>query len=185
MSSATSSSFHSPSPISPQARGAPPSSSASSAYHADRPDVILMAITSQVRPTTAVGEVPVTHVDRSGLLKPSVIKPVIATIARELIIRKLGRLLVRSWHTHPMRRMLVSRSSRLNPSPLLRWVRTTSAPLMSRIGKSPRAGWQSQDVTLLLTPTLSAGVSPSQRGYARNASLTRKSDTDSLLTHLM
>ena len=64
----------------------------SSAYHADRPDVILMAITSQVRPTTAVDEVPVTHVDQSGLLKPSVIKPVIATIARELIIRKLGRL---------------------------------------------------------------------------------------------
>lgn len=64
----------------------------SSAYHIDRPDVILMAITSQVRPVAAVGEVSVRHVDGSGLLKPSVIKPVIATIARELIIRKLGRL---------------------------------------------------------------------------------------------
>lgn len=64
----------------------------SSAYHTDRPDVILMAITSQVRPIAAVGEVSVRHVDGCGLLKPSVIKPVIATIARELIIRKLGRL---------------------------------------------------------------------------------------------
>lgn len=64
----------------------------STAYHSDRPDVILMAITSQVRPTLTIGEIPVTHVDGSGLLKPSVIKPVIATIERALIIRKLGRL---------------------------------------------------------------------------------------------
>src|SRR3990172_3684969 len=39
--------------------------------------------------------------------------------------------LVRSWHTQPIRRMLVSRSSRENPSPLLRWVRTTSPSRIS------------------------------------------------------
>ena len=64
----------------------------SDAYHRDRPDVILMAITSQVRPAAGVGEITVQRWKEAGLLKPSVLKPLLATVERGLLIRKLGRL---------------------------------------------------------------------------------------------
>lgn len=64
----------------------------SEAYHRARFDVILLAVTSQVRPTPAVGEVIVQDWKGAGLLKPSVLKPVITTIEQRLIIKKLGRL---------------------------------------------------------------------------------------------
>lgn len=64
----------------------------SDAYHRDRPDVILMAVTSQVRPAVGVGEIPVQRWKEAGLLKPSVLKPLLATVERRLLIRKLGRL---------------------------------------------------------------------------------------------
>ena len=64
----------------------------SQAYHSGRPDLIIMAITSQIRPAQVVGEIIVTDWQGAGLLKPSAIKPVIATIERGLIIKALGRL---------------------------------------------------------------------------------------------
>lgn len=64
----------------------------SHAYNVERPDLIMMAITSQVRPTPALGEVWLRHWRAAGLLKPSAIKPVIATLEQELIIRQLGHL---------------------------------------------------------------------------------------------
>jgi mRNA interferase MazF len=64
----------------------------SDTYHRDRPDVILMAVTSQVRPAAGVGEVAVQRWKEAGLLKPSVLKPLLATVERGLLIRKLGRL---------------------------------------------------------------------------------------------
>ena len=64
----------------------------SDAYHRDRPDLILMAVTSQVRPAAGVGEIPVQRWKEAGLLKPSVLKPLLATIDRRLVLRKLGRL---------------------------------------------------------------------------------------------
>jgi len=36
--------------------------------------------------------VPVTEWKKAGLLKPSVIKPVVATLEKTLVLRKLGRL---------------------------------------------------------------------------------------------
>jgi mRNA interferase MazF len=64
----------------------------SPAYHHGRPDVIIMAVTSQ-RPTPgAVGEVEVQNWQGAGLLKPSVLKPVLTTIDPALIVKKLGRL---------------------------------------------------------------------------------------------
>jgi mRNA interferase MazF len=51
-----------------------------------------MAITSQVRPAPTVGEVAVVHWQAAGLLKPSVIKPLLTTIEASLIIRHLGKL---------------------------------------------------------------------------------------------
>ena len=64
----------------------------SDAYHRDRRDLIIMAVTSQARPGSAVGESAVEGWQTAGLLKPSVVKPVLATIDRDLILRKLGTL---------------------------------------------------------------------------------------------
>lgn len=64
----------------------------SAAYHQARFDVILMAVTSQLRPSLGVGEAIVQNWKGAGLLKPSVLKPVITTIEQRLIIRTLGRL---------------------------------------------------------------------------------------------
>ena len=62
------------------------------AYNAARPDIILMAITSQLRATAAFGEVWLADWHAAGLLKPSTVKPVIATLEQQLIIRQLGTL---------------------------------------------------------------------------------------------
>jgi len=64
----------------------------SRAYAIERPDVVLMAITSQLRPTPAIGETWLQHWRPAGLLKPSAVKPVIATQEQRLVVRQLGRL---------------------------------------------------------------------------------------------
>lgn len=64
----------------------------SAAYNAAKPDIILMAITSQLRASAAYGEVWLTDWQAAGLLKPSAVKPVIATLEARLIIRQLGTL---------------------------------------------------------------------------------------------
>jgi mRNA interferase MazF len=61
-------------------------------YNMVRPDVVVMAITSQLRPMRALGEVWVNQWREAGLLKPSAIKPVFATIEQRLVIRRLGIL---------------------------------------------------------------------------------------------
>ena len=62
------------------------------AYGSAKPDVIVMAITSQLRPAPALGEVWVTEWRSAGLLKPSAIKPVFATLEQALVLRQLGTL---------------------------------------------------------------------------------------------
>jgi mRNA interferase MazF len=52
-----------------------------------------MAITSQAKPGGTIGEAAILEWKRAGLLKPSVLKPLLATIERQLVIRKLGRFL--------------------------------------------------------------------------------------------
>jgi mRNA interferase MazF len=64
----------------------------SNRYHRERPDLIIMAVTSQARPAGGIGEVQVKHWQAAKLLKPSVVKPVITTIEHSLVIRTLGRL---------------------------------------------------------------------------------------------
>lgn len=64
----------------------------SAGYQAERPDLIIMAISSQMRPPLSFGEVVVQHWRASGLLKPSVVKPVLTTIESGLVLRVLGRL---------------------------------------------------------------------------------------------
>ncbi len=63
----------------------------SAAYHRERPDLVILAITSQARPQ-ALGEAAIAKWKEAGLLRPSVMKPVLATIERGLVLRKLGRL---------------------------------------------------------------------------------------------
>jgi mRNA interferase MazF len=64
----------------------------SGTYNNERPDLIIMAITSQFKPAPMIGEVVIQQWREAGLLKPSVIKPVITTIEKPLIIQIMGRL---------------------------------------------------------------------------------------------
>jgi len=64
----------------------------STAYHRECPDLILIAVTSQLRPASTFGEVAIQHWKEAGLLKPSILKPLLATVDRGLAIRKLGSL---------------------------------------------------------------------------------------------
>jgi len=60
-------------------------------YNKARPDVILMAITSQLG-YSRIGEVVVADWKAAGLLKASTIKPILTTIETSLIVRTLGKL---------------------------------------------------------------------------------------------
>ncbi len=64
----------------------------SSAYNAGRRDIVIMAITSQVRKPLLFGETAVDDWQSAGLVKASVVKPVFATIEQSLVIRSLGKL---------------------------------------------------------------------------------------------
>lgn len=59
-------------------------------YNENRPDVILMVITSRIRQPLEVGEAVVADWERAGLIKPSVFKPLIATIEQNQIVRRIG-----------------------------------------------------------------------------------------------
>jgi mRNA interferase MazF len=61
-------------------------------YNRSKPDVVIMAITSQLRPNPALGEVWISQWQAAGLIKPSSIKPVFATLEQTLIMRKLGTI---------------------------------------------------------------------------------------------
>lgn len=61
-------------------------------YNSQKPDLIVMAITSQFNASAGFGEMIIADWKSAGLLKPSVIKPVITTIEKSLVIRKLGKL---------------------------------------------------------------------------------------------
>ena len=64
----------------------------SNRYNTERPDLILLAITSQVRASLAFGEALVADWQTAGLIKPSVFKPLITTIEQVLVIKRLGNL---------------------------------------------------------------------------------------------
>jgi mRNA interferase MazF len=64
----------------------------SRAYNVARPDVVIMAITSQLHSQSSPGEVRIIQWQAASLLKPSAIKPVFATLEQDLILKRLGRL---------------------------------------------------------------------------------------------
>jgi mRNA interferase MazF len=61
-------------------------------YNQEKPDVILIAVTSQVSPQLQFGEMLISEWVKAGLLKLSVIKPIITTLEKPLVLRKLGKL---------------------------------------------------------------------------------------------
>ena len=61
-------------------------------YNVLLPDVVLMAITSQVRKPLKDCEIELIEWQKAGLLKPSVVKPIFTTVEKKLILRKLGAL---------------------------------------------------------------------------------------------
>lgn len=63
-----------------------------SSYNAASPDVVIMAITSQLRPSAQRGELWIADWQGAHLLKPSAVKPVFATIEQNLVIKSLGTL---------------------------------------------------------------------------------------------
>jgi mRNA interferase MazF len=64
----------------------------SDSYGIHRPDVVLMAITSQIGPRVAFGETNITEWKKAGLLKPGIVKPILTTVERKLVLKRLGRL---------------------------------------------------------------------------------------------
>ena len=63
------------------------------AYGRARPDLILMAVTSRIRSPRGYGEIDIEDWSAAGLLRPSIIKPVLFTIEQRLVVRVLGRLM--------------------------------------------------------------------------------------------
>ena len=66
----------------------------SDSYNVHRPDLVLMAITSQVGARVAFGEAGITEWKKAGLLKPGIVKPILTTVETTLVLRRLGRLQV-------------------------------------------------------------------------------------------
>lgn len=64
----------------------------STAYNLARLDLILMAVTSQIRFPVRSDEIEIVEWQNAGLLKPSVVKPVLTTIEKSLVAVQLGSL---------------------------------------------------------------------------------------------
>ena len=61
-------------------------------YNASRPDVVIMAVTSQLHTPSEFGEMQIDGWQAANLLKPSAVKAVFATLEQRLILKKLGVL---------------------------------------------------------------------------------------------
>lgn len=57
-------------------------------YNIERHDIILMAVTSHIRQENKVGEAAIKDWQAAGMLKPSMIKPIITTTEKSLILKK-------------------------------------------------------------------------------------------------
>ena len=64
----------------------------SNGYNQNRPDIVIMAVTSQIHGSGYFGDVRIQNWQQAGLLKPSVIKPILATVEKGLVIRRLGSI---------------------------------------------------------------------------------------------
>lgn len=69
------------------------------AYHSQRPDLLIMAITSQPFTTQDFASFAIIDWEAAGLLKPSFAKPVLTTLEQTLVIRSMGNLSPRDQHS--------------------------------------------------------------------------------------
>ncbi len=76
----------------------------SAAYHDNRADLLIMAITSQAHTTLDFATFSVVDWQAAGLLKPSFAKPVLTTLEQMLVIRRMGHL--SPGDQHSLRQML-------------------------------------------------------------------------------
>lgn len=63
----------------------------STAYNQARPDIVLIAVTSQIRTKLGFGEAMIEDWQAAGLLKPSVIKPIVFTAEKSIVRKTLGK----------------------------------------------------------------------------------------------
>jgi mRNA interferase MazF len=61
-------------------------------YNSARPDLIVIGVSSQINSPLLYGEMEIQDWQSAGLLKISVVKSVITTIEKGLVIRQLGNL---------------------------------------------------------------------------------------------
>lgn len=61
-------------------------------YNRKHPDVVMMAITTQTKASLLSDHRVITNWQSAGLLKASVIKPIVMTIETRLILNSLGKL---------------------------------------------------------------------------------------------
>jgi len=66
----------------------------SPAYNRDRPDIIILAVTSQMAAPPQIGSFLIKDWQAAGLLMPSVAKPIVTTLQKSLVTQKLGRLVI-------------------------------------------------------------------------------------------
>ncbi len=64
----------------------------SNTYNQNRPDIVIMAVISQSHVSGYFGDIRIQKWQHAGLLKPSIIKPILTTVEKSLIIRKLGSI---------------------------------------------------------------------------------------------
>lgn len=64
----------------------------SSAYNKARNNLIVIAISSQFGSPCTFGDLVISDWKNAGLVKPSIVKPILFSIKNTLIIRKLGQL---------------------------------------------------------------------------------------------
>jgi len=74
----------------------------SNAYNKKRPDIVIMAVTSQSHGSGYFGDVRIQDWQQAGLLKPSVIKPILTTVEKGLVIRKLGSIADSEFWANPV-----------------------------------------------------------------------------------
>ncbi len=83
----------------------------SDTLHRESSDLVVMAVTTQPRPASSL-EVAVTRWREAGLLRPSVIKPVLASIEHSLVLKKLGSL-----HTPDREALVTTLTALIGPEP--------------------------------------------------------------------
>jgi mRNA interferase MazF len=64
----------------------------SNAYNRQKTDILLIAVTSQIHTQLEFGEMLINEWEKAGLIKLSAVKPIITTLEKHLVIKKLGKL---------------------------------------------------------------------------------------------